>query len=263
MFYFNTGLFSKPINFKFNLTYSFNVELGISTFKLLTQTYQFALLYLPEYNLLMNLTGKEFQPITTAVVPESLDYNYFAAKYLGDIDPDFHGEIAYAFTFAQNAHAGKKRESGEDYMSHPIMCAIYAVELGFTQPFLIEATLLHDTEEDGTRFLMRAQRRIYEARRRSLNFRGDTPAFSKYDLMRTQFSVETADLVHVLTLGRGMKLTTYVQRLLRGPMLARPIKGFDRFHNLRTLPTTNPDRVRKKIDETREVYMPVFEMAAN
>lgn len=208
---------------------------------------------------------KEFQPITTSTVPSSLDYDYFTKQYLVDIDSSFHGEIAHAFAFAQGAHAGKNRESGEPAFSHPLMCAIYVIELGFNQPNLIKATLLHDTPEDGTRYLKHTKMRIDQSRILAQNSKSDpiTFSFSKYDLMCAEFDKETADIVQAVTRGPNMKQSTYTQRLRRGPSLARPVKGVDRLHNLRTLPLHDPNRVRRKIDETREDYMPIFEMAAN
>lgn len=52
-----------------------------------------------------------------------------------------------AYAFAEAAHAGQKRKSGEAYIQHPLAVAKILLKLGMPQPML-EAALLHDTIED-------------------------------------------------------------------------------------------------------------------
>ncbi len=216
----------------------------------------------------MNFPGKEFQPITTATVPDSLDFDPFAKKYLGGIDLYAHGEIAYAFSVAKRAHAGKPRDTGGPYFEHPLMCTIYAIEVGFTQPSLLIATLLHDVQEDSLRYLITAEVTMEEVRR------GDTGGVPKSELVNErlkygnsiliaeEFGTSPAKIVHALTKSKGMSERTHVEKIRKGPAPCRPVKGFDRLHNLRTLPSDNPNRIRRKVDETRELFMPLFEMGA-
>ena len=56
--------------------------------------------------------------------------------------------IRKAFEFANNAHAGVKRKSGEPYIIHPLAVAkIVIEEIGLSATSIISA-LLHDVVED-------------------------------------------------------------------------------------------------------------------
>src|SRR3989338_11034901 len=55
--------------------------------------------------------------------------------------------IEKAFEFAKTAHAGQKRLSGEEYLSHPLHVAYFLSELGLDTATIV-AGLLHDIIED-------------------------------------------------------------------------------------------------------------------
>jgi guanosine-3',5'-bis(diphosphate) 3'-pyrophosphohydrolase len=55
--------------------------------------------------------------------------------------------IRKAFSFAEKAHAGQKRKSGDEYISHPFSVAKILLSLGMESD-IIAAALLHDTIED-------------------------------------------------------------------------------------------------------------------
>src|SRR3990167_6145693 len=55
--------------------------------------------------------------------------------------------IEKAFELAKTAHAGQKRLSGEEYLSHPLHVALFLSELGLDSATII-AGILHDTIED-------------------------------------------------------------------------------------------------------------------
>lgn len=57
--------------------------------------------------------------------------------------------IKRAFDFANNAHNGQKRESGEPYISHPVWIAKVVAQLGVGEEAVL-ASLLHDCVEDTT-----------------------------------------------------------------------------------------------------------------
>ena len=55
--------------------------------------------------------------------------------------------IERAYKTAEKYHAGQKRKSGEDYITHPLAVARILADLG-SGPATIAAALLHDTVED-------------------------------------------------------------------------------------------------------------------
>ena len=55
--------------------------------------------------------------------------------------------IEKAYFFAKTAHKGQKRQSGEDYIIHPLSVADILVDLGMDADTII-AALLHDVIED-------------------------------------------------------------------------------------------------------------------
>ena len=59
-------------------------------------------------------------------------------------EPDL---IERAFEFAQNAHSGQKRLSGEDYFQHPLRVAEVLTKIGLDSK-TIAAGLLHDVPDD-------------------------------------------------------------------------------------------------------------------
>ena len=146
-----------------------------------------------------------------------------------------------AFSFADMAHHGQKRKSGEPYIIHPLAVAqILAQELRLDSES-IEAALLHDVIED-------------------------TPV-THADLARL-FSPAVADLVEGVS-----KLTRFQYEMheeekqmenFRKMLFATNkdvrvilIKIADRLHNMRTMDYQSPSTQRRKSLETMELYAPV------
>ena len=55
--------------------------------------------------------------------------------------------VERAYAFAEKAHQGQVRRSGEPYFSHPVHVASILVELQLDAPS-VAASLLHDTVDD-------------------------------------------------------------------------------------------------------------------
>ena len=146
-----------------------------------------------------------------------------------------------AFAYANMAHSGQKRKSGEPYIIHPIAVArIVAGELRLDSES-IEAALLHDVIED-------------------------TPATHE-DIDRL-FSVKIADLVEgVSKLTRMRYAATMEEEQMenfRKMLFAMSkdirvilIKIADRLHNMRTMDYQKPVKQRQKSFETMEIYAPI------
>ena len=61
--------------------------------------------------------------------------------------PDKYADLKKAYEFAEKAHAGQKRSSGEDYFIHPCAVVEILADYGFDSSTLI-AAFLHDVLED-------------------------------------------------------------------------------------------------------------------
>jgi hypothetical protein len=66
-------------------------------------------------------------------------------KEIAKKDPD--GLIARAYAFAEKAHAGQKRKSGEPYFNHPLATG-EVLQSWHLDDATIAAGILHDTVED-------------------------------------------------------------------------------------------------------------------
>src|SRR5215831_8565199 len=103
------------------------------------------------------MTAQRANPITARIVgiterlrPRahgSVDIEAIVKEMLSHY-PDGDAELVRrAYAYADEAHAGQKRVSGEAYMTHPAAVAMLIAELGM-DPATVAATLLHDVPED-------------------------------------------------------------------------------------------------------------------
>ena len=60
---------------------------------------------------------------------------------------DSRGYMQEVYEFAKAAHAGQTRDSGEEYINHPLGVAAILVDMGLDRTS-IAAALLHDVVED-------------------------------------------------------------------------------------------------------------------
>ncbi|MFW6085392.1 MAG: RelA/SpoT family protein, partial [Gemmatimonadota bacterium] len=147
--------------------------------------------------------------------------------------------LALAFQYSKEQHAGQKRSSGEDYITH---CVAVASILGEIHPdtVSIAASFLHDVVEDSE---------------------------VDVDEIRQEFGEEIATLVDGLTKISRVEFRSLAERqvenyrklLLSMAQDARVIiiKLADRLHNMRTLEHLDPARRRRIALETREIYAPL------
>jgi guanosine-3',5'-bis(diphosphate) 3'-pyrophosphohydrolase len=145
-----------------------------------------------------------------------------------------------AYEFAQKAHEGQKRKSGEDYFVHARDAAIILAHI-FPDPPTLVATLLHDVPEDTEVSL---------------------------EKIEAEFGPEIAKLVDGVTqLGRvRMKNSQdkfYVENL-RKLFIATSqdirvilIKLADRIHNMRTIAFIPAEKQARVAAETLEIYAPI------
>jgi len=147
--------------------------------------------------------------------------------------------IERAYEMAASAHRGQTRQTGDPYVTHPLIVASILAEYGMDEA-TIAAALLHDVIED--------------------------TAVTMDDLI-AEFGEETAMLVDGVTKLDRVKFSSKEQQqaaTIRKMAIAMSrdirvllIKLADRLHNIRTMDPLPPDKRRRVARETIEVYAPL------
>ncbi len=157
------------------------------------------------------------------------------AKHHPDADLEL---LDLAYDFADKAHEGQLRVSGEPYITHPLATALILAKMKLNLPIII-AALLHDVPEDTSKTL---------------------------NEIKKDFGQDIASMVWGITkLGtikyRGME--RYIENL-RKMFIAMAsdirvvfIKFADRLHNLSTLKYLPPKKCYRIALETLEIYAPI------
>uniref|UniRef100_UPI003341B883 RelA/SpoT family protein n=1 Tax=Castellaniella defragrans TaxID=75697 RepID=UPI003341B883 len=147
--------------------------------------------------------------------------------------------VREAYRFADNAHLGQFRASGEPYISHPIavteICAGWKLDADS-----LMAALLHDVIED--------------------------QGVDKQELAE-KFGTEVAEIVDGLSKLERLEFATKAEQQaesFRKMLLAMArdvrvilIKLADRLHNIRTLDAVSPEKRRRVARETMDIYTPI------
>ncbi len=170
--------------------------------------------------------------------------------------------ITHAYHFAETAHTGQKRASGEPYITHCVAVAIILAEMR-VQPIVVVAALLHDTVEDTPVTLADIKREFGDEVGRLVD--GVTkltnlPRVSRADGIGDN-EEEPEEPPDDLRKDRRRDL---VNETLRKTFLAMGedirvilIKLADRLHNMRTLGYL-PETKRKRIaQETMDIFAPL------
>ena len=154
--------------------------------------------------------------------------------------PNLDAQRLYtAFTYADAAHHGQLRKSGEPYIIHPLAVAEIVADLGLDVDSVISA-LLHDCLEDTS---------------------------STYEEIAKKFGEPVAALVEGVTKLTKMQYVSKEEEQmenLRKMFMAMAqdirvilIKICDRLHNMRTMEYQSPKKQREKSLETMEIYAPI------
>ncbi|MDP2856723.1 MAG: bifunctional (p)ppGpp synthetase/guanosine-3',5'-bis(diphosphate) 3'-pyrophosphohydrolase [Bacillota bacterium] len=147
--------------------------------------------------------------------------------------------IRRAYEFAEKAHEGQQRASGEAYLQHPLSVAEILADIGIDEVG-IAAALLHDVVEDTGVPLADIEQRFGKVaativdgvtKLGKLEFRTDEEA--QVGNLRKMFFAMAEDLRVII------------------------IRLADRLHNMRTLGHLPVDKQKRIADETLEIYAPL------
>ena len=147
--------------------------------------------------------------------------------------------IFKAYSYALKYHKGQKRESGEDYIIHPLYVA-YFLSTMHADAATICAALLHDVIED--------TKATYDDIK---NIFGDEIAFLVDGVTKlTHLNFNSKDEFLATNIRRIIVSITEDARIVI-------IKLVDRLHNMKTIEYKKDDRRKEIALQTLEIYVPL------
>lgn len=148
-------------------------------------------------------------------------------------------KVRSAYLFAAEAHQGQKRESGEEYIIHPLEVAQIVYDMGMDTTSII-AALLHDVVEDTETGNDQIQKKygnevavLVDGVTKLTRLAFQNKQEQQMENLRKMFFAMTQDLRVII------------------------IKLADRLHNMRTLKPLPEERQRSIARETLEIYAPL------
>ena len=186
----------------------------------------------------MSTASASIDPPLAAVTAAAASFAALESK-LGYLDAADIEQVRQAYRFADTAHLGQLRHSGEPYITHPIAVAAQVAEWKLDAPAIM-AALLHDTMEDC--------------------------GVTKADLVE-HFGAPVAELVDGLTKLDKLRFNTREEgqaESFRKMLLAMArdvrvilVKLADRLHNMRTMGDMPRSKWGRISGETLDVYAPI------
>ena len=175
-------------------------------------------------------------PPTTSITPSLAGLDRVLRTYLS---ADQALQVKRAYFFAEQAHYGQIRRSGEPYVTHPLAVAGILADMHMDHQSLM-AALLHDVIED--------------------------TGVTKEDIA-AQFGESVAELVdgvskltHIEFDSAELKQAENFQKMalaMAKDIRVILVKLADRLHNMRTLGVLRRDKMRRIARETLEIYAPI------
>ena len=159
-----------------------------------------------------------------------------AAAYL---DPQEVTMLTKAFEFAEEAHKGQCRKTGEPFIAHPVEVALILVDLKMDSETLC-AAILHDVVEDSGVLLETLEKEFNEQVAQLVD------GVTKITRIEVEsLSDKQAETIRKMFVAMSKDIRVIV------------IKLADRLHNMRTLAALKEDRRIFKARETLEIYAPI------
>ena len=148
-------------------------------------------------------------------------------------------EVRRAYFYAEQAHDGQRRKSGEPYVTHPLAVSSILATMHMDHQSLM-AAMLHDVIEDTD---------------------------ISYEAIENQFGTSVADIVDGVSKLTHLEFETKAEAQAENfqkMVLAMAedirvilVKLADRLHNMRTLGAMPPEKQRRIARETMDIYAPV------
>ena len=154
------------------------------------------------------------------------------------LQPGQIDQVVKAYHFAEEAHEGQKRKSGEPYITHPLAVANILADMHMDHQCLM-AALLHDVIED-TGIPKHTLGQMFDEEVAEL-----VDGVSKLkSIFHTQAEAQAENF---------QKMTLAMAKDIRVIL----VKLADRLHNMRTLGYLAPEQRRRIAKETLEIYAPI------
>ena len=163
----------------------------------------------------------------------------FATQLTSYLTPDKIDLVRRAYYYAEQAHEGQKRRSGEPYVTHPLEVAQILSEIRMDHQSLM-AAMLHDVIEDTEvpKSALQAQ------------FGEEVTEIVDGVSKLTQIHFESKEQAQAENF---QKMALAMSRDIRVIL----VKLADRMHNMRTLGALRPDKRRRIARETLDIYSPI------
>ena len=168
---------------------------------------------------------------------ESIDA--LSEKLSDYLEPKQIEQVNKAFEFANEAHSGQFRTSGDPYVSHPIAVANILSSFHMDEDSL-SAAMLHDVIED-----CGVPKKVIEEQFNK-NVANLVDGVSKLDQLnitsRTKVNAENFQKM-ILAMAKDIRVIV--------------VKLADRLHNMRTIEYLDLEKQKRKAKETLEIYAPI------
>lgn len=161
-------------------------------------------------------------------------------KKVKEYNPDSNEKlIKEAYEYAEKKHKGQKRESGEDYITHPLNVAYILAELKLDDD-TIAAALLHDVLEDTGSTLEELKKLFGPA----------IPSLVDGVTKITELKKKNFEEYHAESIRKVIMASAKDIRVIF-------IKLADKLHNMRTLNTFREEKRKRIAKEVMDVYAPI------
>ena len=175
-------------------------------------------------------------------------FDVLLAKAREYVPKDKLDTLADAYQFAENAHNGQVRKSGEPFIAHPVQTALMLADLRLDADALT-AALLHDVVEDNDSIEIADVERQFGAEVARL-----------VDGVTKLTNAEPGTANRTSSPQDGHAQAETIRKMLMAmaeDIRVVLIKLADRLHNMRTIMHLAPDKRIEKAQETLDIYAPL------